>query len=125
MKVGNRLFRSLWADSRLGVVHIIDQACLPFTFETGTLASPDAVADAIRTMRVRGAPLIGGAAAFGLAMAAARDPSDEAVAEAARMLRATRPTAVNLAWALARVQERLMRLPAADRAAAAWAEAQA
>jgi len=125
MKVGDRHYLSLWADAPLGVVHFIDQARLPFTFETSTRASPDAVADAIRTMRVRGAPLIGVAAAFGLAMAVARDPAEEPVAEAARMLRATRPTAVNLAWALARVHERVKNTPTKDRAAAAWSEAQA
>ena len=125
MKVGNRQFHSLWGDSSLGVVHIIDQARLPFTFEIATLASPEAIADAIRTMRVRGAPLIGVAAAFGLAMAAARDPADEALAAAARMLQATRPTAVNLGWALSRMQERLARTPVKDRAAAGWSEAQA
>jgi methylthioribose-1-phosphate isomerase len=125
MKVGNRSFRSLWADPALGVVHIIDQARLPFVFETAMLASPEAVADAIRTMRVRGAPLIGVAAAFGLAMAAARDPSDAALGEAAGLLRSTRPTAVNLAWALSRVMERLKRAPTSERATLAWSEAQA
>src|SRR5689334_5137510 len=107
MKVGERHYLSLWADPPLGVVHFIDQARLPFSFETSTLASADAVADAIRTMRVRGAPLIGVAAAFGLAMAVSRDAADEAVDAAARMLRSTRPTAVNLAWAIARVHERV------------------
>src|ERR1700750_2512075 len=125
MKVGNRQFHSLWGDSSAGVVHFIDQARLPFTFETATLASPEAIADAIRTMRVRGAPLIGVAAAFGLAMAASRDPSDGALAEAARMLRATRPTAVNLGWALARMQERLLRAPLGERGGGGGAEAQA
>ena len=125
MKVREHHYRSLWADDPLGVVHFIDQARLPFTFETSTLASAEAVADAIRTMRVRGAPLIGVAAAFGLAMAVARDAADEAVNESARMLRATRPTAVNLAWALARVHERVKLTPLRDRAAAAWSEAQA
>ncbi|HZZ91932.1 MAG TPA: S-methyl-5-thioribose-1-phosphate isomerase [Usitatibacter sp.] len=124
MKVGARHYRSLWADERLGVVHFVDQARLPFAFETATLASADAVADAIRTMRVRGAPLIGVAAAFGLAMAVARDSSDPAIAEAARSLRATRPTAVNLAWALARIQDRMKRTAPKDRTAAAWNEAQ-
>src|ERR1700750_2762271 len=125
MKVGNRQFHSLWGDSSLGVVHVIDQARLPFTFEIATLASPEAIADAIRTMRVRGAPLIGVAAAFGLAMAAARDPGDEALAEVARMLRATRPTAVNLGWAIARMRERLLRAPLREGAEVGWGEAQA
>src|SRR3954468_14840667 len=124
MKVADRHYRSLWADEKLRVVHIVDQARLPFSFGTATLASPDAVADAIRTMRVRGAPLIGVAAAFGLAMAAARDASDNAIDQAASTLRSTRPTAVNLAWALARMQERLKRAPVPERAALGWKEAQ-
>jgi methylthioribose-1-phosphate isomerase len=107
------------------VVHIVDQARLPFTFETATLASPEAVADAIRTMRVRGAPLIGVAAAFGLAMGISRDPTDEAIGQTGGMLRGTRPTAVNLAWALSRVAEKVKRTALRERAAVAWSEAQA
>jgi methylthioribose-1-phosphate isomerase len=125
MKVGDRHYRSLWADETPGAVHIIDQARLPHVFETRTIASADAMAEAIAGMHVRGAPLIGVAAAFGLALAVARDPSDESISRASKMLRATRPTAVNLAWAIGRMRERLAALPASDRAAAAWAQAQA
>ncbi len=125
MKVGDRHYRSLWADAGGGAVHIIDQTRLPHVFETRTIASPDAMAEAIVAMRVRGAPLIGVAAAFGLALAVARDPSDEAISKASSLLRATRPTAINLAWAIGRVRERLAALPPADRAGAAWSEAQA
>jgi methylthioribose-1-phosphate isomerase len=106
-------------------VHIIDQARLPHVFETRTIASVDAMAEAILAMRVRGAPLIGVAAAFGVALAVRRDPSDESIAHASSQLRATRPTAMNLAWAIARMRERLAPLPPLERAAAAWAEAQA
>ncbi len=125
MKVGERHYRSLWAGDEPGVVHIIDQARLPHVFETRTVASAEAMAEAILTMRVRGAPLIGVAAAFGVALAVLRDPSDESIARAATMLRATRPTAVNLGWAVARMRERLARLPRAERAGCAWAEARA
>ncbi len=125
MKVGNRHYRSIWADPNGLSVQIIDQTRLPHVFETRTIASVDAMAEAITAMRVRGAPLIGVAAAFGLALAAARDPSDESIARASAQLRATRPTAVNLAWAIGRVRERLAPLPPAERARAAWAEAQA
>jgi methylthioribose-1-phosphate isomerase len=76
-------------------------------------------------MRVRGAPLIGVAAAFGLALAASREPADESISKASSLLRHTRPTAVNLAWAIGRMRERLKGLSPADRAAAAWTEAQA
>jgi len=125
MKVGGKHYRSLWADADGAAVHIIDQARLPHVFETRTIASAEAMAEAILAMRVRGAPLIGVAAAFGLALAVRRDPSDESIARASNALHATRPTAVNLAWALARVRERLAALPPAERADAAWAEAQA
>ena len=124
MKVGDRHYRSLWADPSRGGVNIIDQTRLPHVFETRALDSAEKVAEAIRTMRVRGAPLIGVAAAFGLALAVARDPSDESVSSASAMLRATRPTAVNLAWAIARVRARLAELAPHDRAVAAWSEAQ-
>jgi len=125
MRVGDRHYRSLWVDASPGAVHIIDQTRLPHVFETRTLASADAIAEAILAMRVRGAPLIGVAAAFGLALAVARDPSDESIARAAEELRATRPTAVNLAWALGRMRERLAPIAPAGRAEAAWTEAQA
>ena len=107
MKVGERHYRSLWADKPGGPVHIIDQTRLPHAFETRALDSPEAVAEAIETMRVRGAPLIGVAAAFGIALAMSRDASDDSLRANARRLAATRPTAVNLAWALARMREAL------------------
>ena len=124
MKVGDRHYRSLWADAPGGPIHIIDQTRLPHAFETRSLDSPEAVAEAIGTMRVRGAPLIGVAAAFGVALAMSRDPSDESLARAAGHLAATRPTAVNLAWALARMRAALGALQPKERAAAAWFEAQ-
>ena len=125
MKVGDKHYRSLWADAAQGVVHIIDQTRLPHVFETRTLASADAVAEAIRSMRVRGAPLIGVAAAFGIALAVARDPSDESISNASALLRATRPTAVNLAWAIGRMREKLAPVKLSERLATAWDEAQA
>jgi len=125
MKVAGKHYRSLWADESGRVVHIIDQTRLPHVFETRALATAEAVAEAIRGMRVRGAPLIGVAAAFGIAMAVAQDPSDQSISIASNLLRTTRPTAVNLAWAIGRMRERLATLPLAERAAAAWSEAQA
>jgi methylthioribose-1-phosphate isomerase len=110
MKVGDRHYRSLWADRPGGPVHIIDQARLPHAFETRALDSPEAVAEAIETMRVRGAPLIGVAAAFGLALAMSRDGSDESLSGNAHRLAATRPTAVNLAWAIERMRAALASL---------------
>lgn len=106
-------------------VEIIDQTRLPHAFVTLRLVSLDEAAHAIRAMQVRGAPLIGAAAAFGVALALRADPSDAALARAATVLAATRPTAVNLRWALDRMTAALRPLPPADRAAAAYAEAAA
>ncbi|HUQ28422.1 MAG TPA: S-methyl-5-thioribose-1-phosphate isomerase [Usitatibacter sp.] len=125
MKVGDRHYRSVWADESRGVVHIIDQARLPHVFETATIASAEAMAEAIRSMRVRGAPLIGVAAAFGIALAVRKDPSDASISHASTLLRGTRPTAVNLAWAIGRMREKLAAVKPRERSAIAWSEAQA
>jgi methylthioribose-1-phosphate isomerase len=122
MKVGAQHFRSLWplGDARVGIV---DQTRLPFEFVTAELDSCAAVVDAIRTMRVRGAPLIGVAGAYGLALALRADAGDAALARACAALVAARPTAVNLRWAVERVRARVADAPVAERAALAWAEA--
>jgi methylthioribose-1-phosphate isomerase len=99
---------------------VIDQTLLPGRLELLRLDSPAAVGEAIRSMRVRGAPLIGVTAAYGLALAIAEDPGTRAIERAAQALCATRPTAVNLAWAVSRIGEHVRPLPAAERAAAAW-----
>ena len=125
VKVGDRHYRSLWAEQPGGPVHIIDQTRLPYAFETRALESPEAVAEAIETMRVRGAPLIGVTAAFGLALAMTRDASDASLARNCARLAATRPTAVNLAWALERMRAVLAGLAPAQREVAAWSQAQA
>ncbi|MCW5634114.1 MAG: S-methyl-5-thioribose-1-phosphate isomerase [Rubrivivax sp.] len=104
-------------------IEIIDQRALPHRLTWGALRDAEAVADAIAQMWLRGAPLIGAAAAYGLALALRRDAGDAGLALAAARLAATRPTAVNLAWALGRVRRRVQPLPPAERAAAAWAEA--
>jgi methylthioribose-1-phosphate isomerase len=106
-------------------VDVIDQRQLPHAFVRVRLASVEEVARAIRDMWVRGAPLIGAAAAYGMALAARRDPSDEGLARAYATLLETRPTAVNLRWALDAVRARLTPLPPAQRAAAAYAHAAA
>jgi methylthioribose-1-phosphate isomerase len=124
MKVDGKHYRSLWADDSRDVVHIIDQARLPHVFETATITSAQEMAQAIVSMRVRGAPLIGVAAAYGIALAVSRDSSDDAIRRAAAKMRATRPTAVNLAWAVDRVSTFLLALKPDERRAAAWAQAQ-
>jgi len=115
MKVAGKHYRSLWADESQGVVHIIDQVRLPHVFETATLRTVDEVAQAIKAMHVRGAPLIGVAAAFGIALAVSRDPSDASISEASNKLRVTRPTAVNLAWAIGRMREKLAPVKPSER----------
>jgi methylthioribose-1-phosphate isomerase len=122
MKVAGKHYRSLWADA--GVVNIIDQSRLPHVFETAAIGSAQEMAEAIMTMRVRGAPLIGVAAAYGIALAMRRDPSDESLRLVASKMRATRPTAVNLAWAVERMTALLEPIDPDDRHDVAWAEAQ-
>jgi methylthioribose-1-phosphate isomerase len=105
---------------RYGEVEIIDQTRLPHEFARIVLRDADAAAVAIADMQVRGAPLIGVTAAYGLALAMMRDASDVALANAIDKLVATRPTAVNLRWALERLRAALGPLPANERAEAAW-----
>jgi methylthioribose-1-phosphate isomerase len=124
MKVSGKAYRTLWFDPSGTAVQIIDQTRLPHELSILSLTRVDQVAHAIQSMQVRGAPLIGVAAAFGLALAAREDPSDSAIEAAAEHLLATRPTAVNLRWALAEMRRALSPLPSADRAAAARRKAQ-
>ncbi len=123
MNVNGKPFRSIWTDEHPRRVNIIDQTRLPFSFETRVLASRDEVAEAIRQMRVRGAPLIGVAAAFGVALAMQHDASDLALSDSIAYLGATRPTAVNLAWALDKVRKHLAPLRPDQRAEHAWSYA--
>src|SRR5882724_8085471 len=100
MKVGGRHTRSIWLEADGWSVGAIDQTQLPHRFATIRLATLDDAAHAIRSMQVRGAPLIGATAAYGICLALREDPSDAALAAAHKALLATRPTAINLAWAL-------------------------
>ncbi|MBI2306668.1 MAG: S-methyl-5-thioribose-1-phosphate isomerase [Rhodocyclales bacterium] len=125
MKVNNVPTRSIWRVENHAAVDIIDQTALPHAYRVLRLASLEDAAHAIRSMQVRGAPLIGATAAYGVALALLRDAGDAALANAIATLGGTRPTAVNLHWALARMQAHLMPLPAIERGAAAWREAEA
>ncbi len=125
MKVHGKHYRSLWRDGDAKRVQCIDQTQLPDVFEVHSLVSLEQVVEAIRSMRVRGAPLIGVTAAYGVALAMTEDGSDHALDVACRRLQATRPTAVNLAWALARMRERLAAADPLGREALAWLEADA
>jgi methylthioribose-1-phosphate isomerase len=106
-------------------VDVIDQRALPHALVRIKIATADAAALAIRKMWIRGAPLIGAVGAYGLALALDRDASDDALASAFAALDATRPTAVNLRWALERVRAKVAPLARSERADAAWAEADA
>ena len=123
MKVDGRHFRSIWLEPDGWSVGAIDQRRLPHEFVVARIESVDAAAEAIRAMLVRGAPLIGATAAYGIALAMRADPSDAALDQACRMLIATRPTAVNLKWALDEMRRAVRPLPPAARAAAAYARA--
>jgi methylthioribose-1-phosphate isomerase len=122
LKIGGKHYRTIWP---LGdnAVEVIDQTKLPHEFVTLTLRSAADCAHAIKTMIVRGAPLIGATAAYGIALAMREDASDEALDRAHDMLAETRPTAINLRWALKRMCDRLRNHPREERAAIAWKEA--
>jgi methylthioribose-1-phosphate isomerase len=124
MKIAGRPYRTIWPRAD-GAIEVIDQTRLPHEFVTEVLTSADDCARVIKTMVVRGAPLIGAAAAYGVALAMRTDASDAALQAAILMLGATRPTAVNLHWALRRMEQHLAPLSPAARAAAAWAAAAA
>jgi methylthioribose-1-phosphate isomerase len=124
VKIKGKHYRSVWpiGDDAFG---IIDQTRLPHEFVTLTLRSEHDAAHAIRAMQTRGAPLIGAVAAYGLALALRENPSDEKLSYAHDMLAETRPTAINLRWALKRVADAARNQPRERRAALAWKEAAA
>lgn len=119
MKVGNTHYRSIWHDDASLVVSIIDQRWLPHRFEVVQLHTAAHFATAIRDMWVRGAPLIGATAAWGMAKAMADDASDENLDATWEILHRTRPTAINLRWALDRMRTALRALPESEREVAA------
>jgi methylthioribose-1-phosphate isomerase len=124
MRISGTHYRTIWPTAA-GTVHVIDQSRLPFEFATLELETLDDVAQAIRSMVVRGAPLIGATAAYGVALALRSNASDASLEEAVRTLRATRPTAVNLAWGLTRMRSALAAVAPLERAEAAFREAAA
>ncbi|MCY4237534.1 MAG: S-methyl-5-thioribose-1-phosphate isomerase [Rhodospirillaceae bacterium] len=124
MRVDGKSYRSIWRDGK-GTVTVIDQTFLPFSFVTRPLRTVDEAAEAIAIMRVRGAPLIGATAAYGICLAMDADPSDEAFDAACQKLLTTRPTAINLRWALDDMRRCLWNRPRSERAAAAYERADA
>ncbi len=125
MQVAGRALRPLRALTDGSAIEVIDQRLLPHELRFERLRSAAEVFTAIRDMWLRGAPLIGAAAAYGMALQMRTDAGDSALTAVGAMLQGARPTAVNLRWAIDRMQRRLQPLPALQRAAAAWAEAEA
>ncbi|PDT74097.1 S-methyl-5-thioribose-1-phosphate isomerase [Bradyrhizobium sp. C9] len=123
MKVDGRHFRSIWLEPDGWSVGAIDQRRLPHEFIVAKITTADEAGEAISSMLVRGAPLIGATAAYGMALAMREDASDAALERAGKMLAATRPTAINLKWAIDEMQRALAPLAASARAEAAYARA--
>lgn len=123
MKIDGKAFRTIWPGEDTSSVVVIDQTKLPHRFETVTLRTMEDAGRAILTMQVRGAPLIGATAAYGLWLALLHDASDERLSQAIAFLAKQRPTAINLRWALEEMRRTLAPLAPAKRASAAFAKA--
>jgi len=127
MLVNQQQYRTIWPDFEAGKlsVRIIDQTRLPHVFDVARIGSLQQMIAAIKTMQVRGAPLIGASAAYGIALAMLEQGDDDFLREAARQLIGSRPTAVNLQWAVQRMLKMLLPLAPEERLDAAWGEAAA
>jgi methylthioribose-1-phosphate isomerase len=123
VRVNGKACRTIWRAEDGRSVDIIDQTLLPHRFEVVRLRTVDDAARAIKTMQVRGAPLIGAAAAYGMCLAVAADASDQSLDAAYDTLLATRPTAINLRWALDDMRAHLRNRPREARVDAAYARA--
>src|SRR5580692_5067000 len=123
MKVDGKHTRSIWLEPDGWSVGIVDQTLLPHRFTTARLTSLDEAAHAIRAMQVRGAPLIGAAAAYGICLALRQDASDEGLERAVATLMRTRPTAINLNWAVDEMTAAVRNQPRAARVDAAYRRA--
>ena len=123
MRIDGRPFRTIWLGEDGATVEVIDQRALPHRFALRVLNTDAEAAEAIADMTVRGAPLIGAAGAYGVALAMHANPSDASLSAAYERLLVARPTAVNLRWALDRMRARLSPLNPAERRDAAYAEA--
>lgn len=123
MKIAGKHYRTIWLAADGETVEIIDQTRLPHRLEIVALRSVAEAGHAIKAMLVRGAPLIGAAAGYGMALAMREDPSEANLARSIAFLNAQRPTAVNLRWALEEMRRVLAPLPPGERKAAAYARA--
>src|SRR5271163_2077654 len=123
MKVDGKSMRTIWLEPDGWSVGVIDQTALPHRLVTVRLTTLEDAAHAIRAMVIRGAPLIGATAAYGMCLALHADASDEALERGYEILLATRPTAINLKWALDEMVAAVRNRPRAERAAAAYRRA--
>jgi methylthioribose-1-phosphate isomerase len=123
MRVDGKSMRTIWLEPDGWSVGIIDQTALPHRLTTARLASLEDAAHAIRAMLVRGAPLIGATAAYGICLALRADASDDALDRACATLLRTRPTAINLKWALDQMVAAVLNRPRSERVAAAYRHA--
>src|SRR5277367_386046 len=123
MKVDGKAMRSIWLEPDGWSVGAIDQTALPHRLVLARFTSLDDTAHAIRAMLIRGAPLIGATAAYGMCLALRADASDEALERAYATLLKTRPTAINLKWALDEMMAAVRNRPRAERSAAAYRRA--
>jgi len=123
MNVDGKAMRTIWIEPDGWSVGVIDQTALPYRLATVRLTTLDEVAQAIRAMVIRGAPLIGATAAYGICLALRADASDAALERAYAVLLATRPTAINLKWALDEMVAAVRNRPRAERSAAAYRRA--
>lgn len=129
MLVNHLQYRTIWPSvskhqtDAIKIVEVIDQTRLPHAFELVQIYDWQQMVVAIKTMQVRGAPLIGAAAAYGIALAAQQEADDQYLHAAAQQLIQSRPTAVNLRWAVQRMLAVLLPLPIKDRLQTAWTEA--
>jgi methylthioribose-1-phosphate isomerase len=123
MKVDGKPFRSIWVEGDGWTIAAIDQRRLPHEFVVARMTTCDEAAEAIRSMLVRGAPLIGATAAYAIALAMRMDAADAALERACAALMATRPTAVNLKWACEEMRKALSPLSPTSRLAAAYVRA--
>lgn len=123
MKIDGKAYRTIWIGSDGWSVVIIDQTKLPHAFETLVLRDVKDAAHAIRVMQVRGAPLIGATAAYGVALAMREDASDAGLDRCIAFLAEQRPTAINLRWALDEMRSALQGVPERDRVAVAYRRA--
>jgi methylthioribose-1-phosphate isomerase len=124
MKVNGEQTRSVWVEADGVTVGIIDQTLLPYRYVTLRLETVADAARAIKSMQVRGAPLIGAVAAYGMALAMREDASDAGLERAYALLIATRPTAINLKWALDEMMAAVRNRARAERVEAAYKRAQ-